>query len=125
MLRKLAIASLIYVCSVYGAETLALGSYGVSAVGSAQYNVPIWTPPGIGQIQPNLALIYDSNLGPGMEFGRALGHFSLQAHLCAGWRERCGNVNGGGSLLSRWQSFASNEQRNTIHIRRAEHHLPD
>jgi hypothetical protein len=66
MLRKLAMASVIFVCCIHGAQTFALGNYGVSAVGSAQYNVPIWTPPGIGQIQPQLALVYDTNSGPGI-----------------------------------------------------------
>jgi RHS repeat-associated protein len=46
------------------------GQFGVSSVGSAQYTIPIWTPPGIRALQPRLALSYDSTspmgiLGPG------------------------------------------------------------
>ena len=38
----------------------------VSRVGSAQYSIPLWTPPGIGSIQPHLALSYDSNAPYGL-----------------------------------------------------------
>jgi RHS repeat-associated protein len=46
------------------------GQFGVSSTGSAQYTIPIWTPPGIRGLQPHLALAYDSGspagiLGPG------------------------------------------------------------
>ena len=38
----------------------------VSTTGSAQYNIPIWAPPGPRGIQPNLSLFYDSRspIGP-------------------------------------------------------------
>jgi RHS repeat-associated protein len=41
------------------------GHFGVSQVGSAQYSIPIWAPPGPRGIQPNLALQYDSGSGIG------------------------------------------------------------
>ena len=46
------------------------GQFAVSSIGSAQYSVPIWTPPGIRNVQPHLALQYDSEssyglMGPG------------------------------------------------------------
>jgi len=41
------------------------GKFGVSANGSAQYSIPIWTPPGPHGMQPNLALQYDSGSGIG------------------------------------------------------------
>jgi RHS repeat-associated protein len=42
------------------------GHFGVSQVGSAQYSIPIWAPPGPRGIQPNLAFQYDSasDIGP-------------------------------------------------------------
>jgi RHS repeat-associated protein len=36
------------------------GAYSVSATGAAQYSIPLWTPPGVRGVQPNLALSYSS-----------------------------------------------------------------
>jgi RHS repeat-associated protein len=41
------------------------GQFNVSAVGSAQYSIPIWAPPGPRGMQPSLALVYDSHSGNG------------------------------------------------------------
>gem|GEM_PF-5870020 len=41
------------------------GSFNVSLTGSAQYSIPLWTPPGIHGVQPILALAYDSQSGLG------------------------------------------------------------
>jgi hypothetical protein len=48
------------------------GQFAVSRFGSAQYSIPIWTPPGIGAVTPHLTLTYDSNapygiMGPGWQ----------------------------------------------------------
>jgi len=42
------------------------GEYAVSSTGSARYSIPIWTPPGIRGIQPQIALTYDSDLSYGL-----------------------------------------------------------
>jgi RHS repeat-associated protein len=42
-----------------------VGQFDVSHSGSAQYSIPIWTPPGIRGIQPNLTITYDSHLSYG------------------------------------------------------------
>jgi RHS repeat-associated protein len=41
------------------------GDFNVSATGSAQYSIPIWTPPGPRGVQPHLAINYDSQSGTG------------------------------------------------------------
>jgi RHS repeat-associated protein len=43
-----------------------VGQFNVSPTGSAQYQIPIWAPPGPRSMQPNLALLYDSqsSIGP-------------------------------------------------------------
>jgi hypothetical protein len=46
------------------ARTVGQGT--VSPTGSAQYSIPLWTPPGIRSVHPNLALVYDSNSPAGI-----------------------------------------------------------
>ncbi len=41
-------------------------TFAVSSTGSAQYSVPIWTPPGVGQVQLPLALTYNSRTPNGV-----------------------------------------------------------
>jgi YD repeat-containing protein len=75
MERRLAIVFAALIASlasthVFSAAGRTVGQFGVSPVGSAQYSIPIWTPPGIRGLQPHLALTYDSGspagiLGPG------------------------------------------------------------
>lgn len=50
---------------VWAAAGRTPGRFAISAVGSAQYSIPIWTPPGPRGIQPNLALSYDSRAAVG------------------------------------------------------------
>lgn len=42
------------------------GSFSVSNSGAAQYSIPIWTPPGVNGLQPNLTLHYSSTKSDGL-----------------------------------------------------------
>ena len=42
------------------------GSFGVSNSGAATYRIPIWTPPGVGSVELDLALVYNSRGGNGV-----------------------------------------------------------
>ncbi|HWJ05782.1 MAG TPA: RHS repeat-associated core domain-containing protein, partial [Steroidobacteraceae bacterium] len=45
------------------------GQFGVTNSGAATYRIPLWTPPGVGDAELELALVYNSRAGNG-----ALGH---------------------------------------------------
>jgi RHS repeat-associated protein len=42
------------------------GNASVSSSGAANYTIPLWTPPGIRGLAPNLALVYSSRSGDGL-----------------------------------------------------------
>ncbi|HQR71326.1 MAG TPA: RHS repeat-associated core domain-containing protein [Burkholderiaceae bacterium] len=42
------------------------GSFGVTTSGAATYRIPIWTPPGVGDVKLDLALVYNSRSGNGV-----------------------------------------------------------
>ena len=42
------------------------GSFGVTSSGAATYRIPIWTPPGVGSVGLDLALVYNSRGGNGV-----------------------------------------------------------
>jgi len=48
------------------ADMVIPGKFAVSPVGAATYNIPIQVPPGIGGIEPNLSLSYNSRSGNGL-----------------------------------------------------------
>lgn len=71
MITRLATASIVFLMSlcaikVFAATGRTVGHYDVSRDGSAQYSIPLWTPPGIRGVQPNLSLTYDSRLSYGL-----------------------------------------------------------
>lgn len=52
--------------AVFGAMGRTAGSFSVGASGTASYSIPLWTPPGVRGIQPQLALVYSSGGGSGL-----------------------------------------------------------
>jgi RHS repeat-associated protein len=42
------------------------GQFGVSHSGAATYRIPLWTPPGVGEVGLDLALVYASRSGSGL-----------------------------------------------------------
>ena len=62
----LALATSAVTPNAYAAVGHTPGQFAVSRTGSAQYSIPIWTPPGIRGIQPKLGLTYDSHLSYGI-----------------------------------------------------------
>jgi RHS repeat-associated protein len=41
------------------------GTFGVTQSGAASYRIPLWTPPGVGDVELDLALVYNSRGGNG------------------------------------------------------------
>jgi RHS repeat-associated protein len=70
MTTRLSVALLIWFAFFNVAEAQTVGRtpghFNVSQVGSAQYSIPIWAPPGPRGMQPNISLLYDSgsSIGP-------------------------------------------------------------
>jgi RHS repeat-associated protein len=70
MISRIAITLVLICLSIQAVDASSFGrttgKFGVSQVGTAQYAIPIWTPPGPKGIQPNLSLSYDSSasIGP-------------------------------------------------------------
>jgi len=70
MITRLSVALLIWLAFLSGSEAQSVGrtpgKFNVSAIGSAQYSIPIWAPPGPRGMHPNISLFYDSgsSIGP-------------------------------------------------------------
>ena len=41
------------------------GNFGVTHSGAASYRIPLWMPPGVGDVELDLALVYNSRAGNG------------------------------------------------------------
>jgi RHS repeat-associated protein len=69
MISRISIVLMLLVASIQTVNASdfgrTVGKFAVSAIGTAQYSIPIWTPPGPNGIRPNLALQYDSQGGIG------------------------------------------------------------
>jgi RHS repeat-associated protein len=65
------------------------GDFAVSQSGAASYRIPLWTPPGVGDVDLQLALVYNSRAGNGpLGIGLVVDGFiddhSLQPHVGTG-----------------------------------------
>ena len=77
MIRRVALVALLSIVSVQTVYASSFGrtpgKFGVSPIGSAQYSIPIWTPPGPTE--------YNLTWRSGMTVELALGHLVLVGHL--------------------------------------------
>ena len=48
-----------------GATGRTPGQFSVDATGAATYSIPLWSPPGVAGMAPQLALVYHSRAGNG------------------------------------------------------------
>ena len=64
------------------------GSFGVSTSGAATYRIPLWTPPGVGDVKLDLALVYNSRAGNGvMGQGWSLAGLSAISRCNKSWAQ--------------------------------------
>jgi hypothetical protein len=61
-----ALASTFAAESALGATGRTAGAFSVTQAGTAEYTIPIWTPPGAGGISPELAISYSHARGNGI-----------------------------------------------------------
>lgn len=81
--------------AAFGAVGKTQGISSVSDTGSAQYTIPIWTPPDTGGMQPRLALTYD--------------HRSTNTRLGIGW-----NISGLSEITRCARTWAQDQQARNV-----------
>lgn len=64
------------------------GRFSVGQSGAATYRIPLWNPPGVGRVEPGLALVYDSRSGNGtLGVGWSLEGFSTITRCNRSWAQ--------------------------------------
>lgn len=89
------------------ADTSAAGrtpsEFGVSHSGAATYRIPLWTPPGVGEVDLDLALVYASRNGSGsVGAGWSLSGLSTIARCNRTWAQDGGAVGVTNTLADRY-----------------------
>ena len=79
------------------------GTFGVSQSGAAAYRIPLWTPPGVGEVGLDLALVYGSRSGNGtLGVGWSLSGLSTIARCNRTWAQDGGAAGVTNTLADRY-----------------------
>ncbi len=79
------------------------GRFAVGPSGSASYRIPLWTPPGVGRVEPRLALVYDSRTGLGpLGVGWSLAGLSTITRCNRSWAQDGAPAPVGNTVLDRF-----------------------
>ena len=79
------------------------GTFGVSQSGAAAYRIPLWSPPGVGEVGLDLALVYGSRSGNGtLGVGWSLSGLSTIARCNRTWAQDGGAAGVTNTLADRY-----------------------